>query len=51
VEVGQYHKQLFGQQLHGSIAPASSELWDITKAGMYNTIQHKARMKNQWWVL
>lgn len=32
VEVGQYHKQLFGQQLHGSIAPASSELWDIIKA-------------------
>jgi hypothetical protein len=31
VEVGQYHKQLFWQQLHGSIVLASSELLDMTK--------------------
>jgi hypothetical protein len=34
VEVGQYHKQLFGRQLHGSITPASSELLDIAKDGI-----------------
>jgi hypothetical protein len=35
VEVGQCHKQLFGQQLHGSIIPASSELLGITKHRIY----------------
>jgi hypothetical protein len=31
VEVGQYHTQLFGQQLHGSITPASSKLLGIKR--------------------
>jgi len=34
VEVAQYHIQLFWQQLHGSITPASSKLLGIKRDGI-----------------